>query len=350
MTAFLTPRPGAVALTRAKGFGCLPALLEGQAGEHALVQVFEAEGVPLGVLDAPLTPIPLAAMIGLFARAARLTGDRTLGLEVGSSMSHRAYGRWVDYALGGATLGAGLERAGATIWTQQSGCRMTLTGTGPLRLFSYRPPTFPGLDDRAHSDHTLPPMIAFVRAYLGSDWLPDWVELNYPRDADAGRLEAALGIPVRFGCPGIGFPLRASLLARPRRTEVRPPADAVTLREVAADALLADAPEPARSLSAVIALRLLDGASDIEGAARLAGIGVQGLQRRLRQSGHTYREVLDRARQARAASLLVESDQPIVDIALSLGYEDHANFTRAFGRWWGCSPSDFRRARGPVPA
>lgn len=348
VTALMTPNSSPLALTRAKGFGSLPALLESQGGERALLQVFEAEGVPLGVLDAPSTPIPLSAMIGLFSRAARLTGNRTLGLDVGTVMSHRAYGSWIDYALGGATLGAGLRRACATIWTQQSGCRMELTGSGPRRLFSYRPPTLPGLDDRAHSDHTLPPILAFARAYLGSDWQPDWVELNYPRDADAGRLEEALGVPVRFGCPGVGIPLRTSLLDQPLRPEVmalRPPP--VTLREVVADVLLCDAPEPARSLSAVVALRLLDGECDIDGAARMAGLGVQGLQRRLRQAGHTYRGVVDLARRARAASLLTETDMAVVDIALSLGYEDHANFTRAFGRWLGCSPSDFRRRRAP---
>jgi len=120
----------------------------------------------------------------------------------------------------------------------------------------------------------------------------------------------------------------------------------VTLRDVLADVILANAPEPARSISAVVALRLLDGRSDIDGVAQVLGLGVQGLQRRLREKGFTYREIVDAARHARAVRLLVETRLSVFEIALSLGYETHAAFTRAFTRWEGCAPSEYRRRPG----
>jgi AraC family transcriptional regulator len=43
---------------------------------------------------------------------------------------------------------------------------------------------------------------------------------------------------------------------------------------------------------------------------------------------------------------LVESDQPIVDLALDCGFESQATFTRAFTRHVGVSPGRFRKARG----
>ncbi len=349
MTAPLSSH-GSVALTRATGLGSLPALLEARAGERALIRVFEDERVPLGVLEQLQTPIPVTAMIGLFSRAARLTGDRLLGLDVGTTMTHRSYGRWVDYSLAAPTFATGIHRACATIWAQQSACRMELLGTGARRLWRYVPAPLPGLDQIAHSDHILPSLLAFARAFLGPGWRPDWAEVNYPRDADAGRLEEALGIPVRFGAEGIGIAMRASVLDAPRRQDPVRPGAPITVREVMADVLMSEAAEPARSLSAVVALRLLDGASDLDGAARLAGFSVQGLQRRLRQSGHTYREIVDRARRQRAAHLLHETELSVVEIALSLGYEDHANFTRAFNRWWGCPPSEFRRSHASTQA
>jgi AraC-like DNA-binding protein len=64
----------------------------------------------------------------------------------------------------------------------------------------------------------------------------------------------------------------------------------------------------------------------------------------LRQNGYTYREILNFARRDREAGLLQETDAPVLEIALSLGYEDHANFTRAFIRWTGRTPTEFRRA------
>jgi AraC-like DNA-binding protein len=35
----------------------------------------------------------------------------------------------------------------------------------------------------------------------------------------------------------------------------------------------------------------------------------------------------------------------VLDIALDLGYSDHAHFTRAFRRWTGMPPREFRRMR-----
>jgi AraC-like DNA-binding protein len=117
----------------------------------------------------------------------------------------------------------------------------------------------------------------------------------------------------------------------------------MTLVELEAGELAAGRPEPVRSILSIVSLRLLDGQADIEGAARVAGLGVRGLQRMLRQQGVSYRQVLDVARAARAKALLRETDHSVTEIALDLGYTDHANFTRAFSRWEGCPPNDFRR-------
>lgn len=77
--------------------------------------------------------------------------------------------------------------------------------------------------------------------------------------------------------------------------------------------------------------------------ANVLGMSVRTLQRHLAHAGTTYAAQVKRARFAAAASLLEETDAPVLSVALDLGYSDHAHFTRAFRRWSGNSPRKFRR-------
>lgn len=342
--------PESIALVRARGFGTLPQLIEARGGERLLLETFEREGVPVALCEAPQTAMPLAAMINLFSSAARRLGDRLLGLDVGADMTHSAYGLWVEHAAQARTLGDALQRAVTTCWAHQSGSYMELVPAGSpsgshvvIRFVS----TVLTAQAIQHADHMLLPMRTFVRLFLGASWQPDWFEVAYPRDQDAGLLEDRLGVPVHFSCPGTGLALKVADLARPGTRLSRPGNRIVTPQDLRADMILQDAPEPASSLSAVIALRLLDGQSDIEGAARLAGLSVQTLQRRLRLKGYTYRDILSAVRHRRALDLLTEAELPVVEIALALGYEDHASFTHAFTRWTGRSPAHYRAVHGP---
>lgn len=333
---------GSVSLVRAAGFGTLPELVEDRAGERVLTDIFERERVPLALRDAPMTPLPLAAMMGVFERAATKLGDRVLGLEVGEQMTHRGYGLWAEYCAGAATLGEGIDRIVQSSWSHLTGGHLEQVDDGAYRILRFASPKV-RVGKAQHSDHVVPPMRAFVRSYLGARWNPDRVEVDYPRDRGIAQAEDWLQTAVHCGRPGAGLSLRMSDLKQPRSVRIEDSVRIVTLRDVLADVVLADAPEPARALSAVVALRLMDGRSDIDGAARMVGLGVQGLQRRLREKGYTYREIVDEARHFRAVRLLTETRMSVLSIALSLGYETHAAFTRAFVRWSGCTPVEYRR-------
>jgi AraC-like DNA-binding protein len=58
-----------------------------------------------------------------------------------------------------------------------------------------------------------------------------------------------------------------------------------------------------------------------------------------------YRNLLSLRKRHRAQALLSETILPVIDIAFSHGYPDHANFFRAFKRVVDVTPSKFRAAR-----
>jgi AraC-like DNA-binding protein len=261
-------------------------------------------------------------------------------------MSESAYGVWLDYAAEAPTLGQALARAVAAIRFHQTVGRLSLDPAGGSVVWRYWPPPVPR-DHVQHSDHVLAPMIRVVARYAGPGWRPRAIEVNYPRDPEARALERRTGVPIRFGAPAVGIEIPIGDLGAERtRSRVRAATGTLTLREVAASSVLAEETEPLRSVRAIVALRLMEGRTDIEGAAAMAGIGAQALQRRLREAGLSYRDVVGAARLARAEALLRETDLSVTEIALDLGYNEHANFTRAFRRATGLTPTDFRsRAR-----
>jgi AraC-like DNA-binding protein len=66
------------------------------------------------------------------------------------------------------------------------------------------------------------------------------------------------------------------------------------------------------------------------------------LQRRLELEGTTFSEVLDRARLEAARGLLADRDLPLAKVSARLGFSDVATFSRAFKRWTGMPPGQWR--------
>lgn len=94
---------------------------------------------------------------------------------------------------------------------------------------------------------------------------------------------------------------------------------------------------------AAIERRLSDGTPTAESVARELGIGARSLARRLGEESETFGSMLTAVRCERARSLLADPRISQAEVAFLLGYRDQASFHRAFRRWFGTTPSVFRR-------
>lgn len=70
----------------------------------------------------------------------------------------------------------------------------------------------------------------------------------------------------------------------------------------------------------------------------------RSLQRALADEGLTLKAVVDDARAALARRHLEDSRLAIGEVGLLLGFQEVSAFYRAFRRWTGTTPLDFRRA------
>ena len=85
------------------------------------------------------------------------------------------------------------------------------------------------------------------------------------------------------------------------------------------------------------------GVSGKDQVAQALNMSTRTLYNKLEGAGTTFREVLDNTRRSLAEDY-IRQDRPIYEIAYLIGFSDTANFSRAFKKWTGQSPVEFRQA------
>jgi AraC-like DNA-binding protein len=84
------------------------------------------------------------------------------------------------------------------------------------------------------------------------------------------------------------------------------------------------------------------GRINVSFTAELAGISTRTLQRRLKLSGSSYSQIVQEARFELARSYLDEPGMKVIDVAILAGYDNPQHFSRAFRRFNGVTPSQYR--------
>lgn len=80
----------------------------------------------------------------------------------------------------------------------------------------------------------------------------------------------------------------------------------------------------------------------LEEVGAVFGVTPQTLRRRLRNEGQTYQSLKDSLRCDAAIELLARPDLSLVDIAAMVGFSEPSTFHRAFKKWTGLPPGEYR--------
>lgn len=195
---------------------------------------------------------------------------------------------------------------------------------------------------RHFSEYVLATWVLRARALVGPVFAPRRASFQHRPPADVEPHRRLFGAPLAFGAPANGVSFAAELLDAPVRSA--DPALGALLERHAAE-LLARLPARDDLVQRVRAhlLRALPGElPPLESTARALGASARTLQRALRSAGTTYQAVGDEVRRDLSLGYLREPQRTVSEIAFLLGFNEVAAFTRAFRRWTGEAPSDFR--------
>mgnify|MGYP001942270440 FL=1 len=73
--------------------------------------------------------------------------------------------------------------------------------------------------------------------------------------------------------------------------------------------------------------------------------GKRTFQRKLKLEGYTFFQLVDETRKTSAHQYVVHTPMSFEEITFLLGFTEHGNFSRAFKRWYGCTPGQYRTSR-----
>jgi len=93
----------------------------------------------------------------------------------------------------------------------------------------------------------------------------------------------------------------------------------------------------------LIRILLPDGKCNIENITSLLSTSERSLQRKLKASGTSFRQIVEGVRKTTAKQHILHSDLSNSQLAYLLGYSELSVFTRAFKHWFGVSPSQWKK-------
>lgn len=189
-------------------------------------------------------------------------------------------------------------------------------------------------------------LVAYGRSIVTEHLNPSRVELINPKPAKLQPYHQFFGCTPTFEADTTRIGLKTSQLLSPL---ISPDEAQCVLLDAEASQALALLPN-ANGLDADLRNALLPmiRRNDIklDQLAQQLDCSARTLQRKLAKTGQSFQEVLDELRFDLASVYMSRPELEIVDVALLCGFSEHSAFTRAFTRWAGMPPSDFRKKVG----
>ncbi|MHA6491637.1 AraC family transcriptional regulator [Pseudomonas borbori] len=307
-------------------------------------ELCRAAGLEPNLLDDPNARCPLSITTRLWQLAVQASGDPALGLKTSQFVSPTTF-HALGYALvASSSLREMFERIVRYHRVVSDALELELRACDDSYEFRFwvpagSPPPAPEALDAFAAIY-----VRSCRNRLNRDFAPLAVHLQRAAPADPEPWYSTFRAPLSFSAADnlLRFP-RAAFEQRlddgnPELAEHNEAVLKRTLEQLQASHWSA-------KVRACLQAQLPDGEPSAERVAQALHLSLRSLQRHLAEEGSGYESLLSETRRSLALQHMRDPRCSISEIAYLLGFADTSSFSRAFKRWTGQAPSQYREGR-----
>jgi len=290
------------------------ALQSARARDLNAEELLAKVGLASSLLQMPQARVSVQHYGALWRTIALALDDEFFGQD-SRRMKYGSFAMICHAALGCKTLGQALDRSLRFFGLILDDIAGNLVREGSEASIVLRERA-PGAGQRVFAHELLLMLLYGVSCWLVGRRIPILLtEFSYPEPAHSAEYRLMYCANLMFNRPRTAIAFESSYLALP-----------VVQNERTVKEFLRTAPES-------ILVKYKNGSS----------LSARVRRRRLHEEGESYQSIKDQLRRDLAIGYLSHSSRSVMDIALELGFSERSAFHRAFRKWTGASPGEFRR-------
>jgi AraC-like DNA-binding protein len=309
--------------------------------------VLESAGIDVGLFDDPDNVMSFAARGRLVQTCVERTGCKHFGLLVGARNGVHSLGLLGLLMKYAPTVDHALQALVKYLYLHGRGGMNSLSVTNQRAILGFEVYMPGNVATDQIGDGAVMFMFNILRQLCGTAWQPQEAWFARRRPSDVKAYQQLLSIPLRFNAEKNAVVFDVDDLARPI-----PNFDADLYRYLQQQVDLLDSMQTddlPRQVRMALRSAFSERRFSSEHVASLFAMHARTLNRRLNLSGTSFRVLVEETRYEMACQMLEHSDMDLRQIGLALGYADPGSFVRAFRRWSGMTPGQWR-IRGQRPA
>ena len=304
--------------------------------------MFAAAGFDHIPVNSPVDRLPVPQIQRLYDAIAKVTGDDTFGLDVAQHMratTLHALGYSLQASNNLRDFGDRLSRyirfvsQSATVCLAEYEADVAIEGHRTIERIPYE-----------STDAMCGFLVRFISDLSGGRCRPHRLQLPRPTPEDGGkRHREFFQVPLDFDWPFPAIRYERSVLGvtfNGASEELAQHNDQIVMAYLAK----LDRADVQTRVKALIIQNLPSGEASKVSIAKQLHMSPRTLQHKLAQRNTSFHDLVNETRRALACGYMENHALAVTEIAYLLGFSDTSNFSRAFKRWTGHSPSAYRNA------